>query len=169
MLLRMKRAELLALMPASKTDADAARGIVRLGYPTVAPVLRDMILWLRVGEAPVADIFSRFFAELAPPPIELIRQGLRHRSLTLRGRLLEEVLPGWPRQAVEPLAAELTALASQPDAADNDLSGMELLLRHGLVERGWLRQWVAFRLGQTIRRGQRLEDLQRRLEEAPGP
>jgi hypothetical protein len=165
----MNRSELLALMPTSKNDADGALQIVGLGYPTVAPVLRDMLLWLRVADSPVTESFSRFFAGLAPPPIELIRQGLRNHSQTLRGRLLEEVLPGWPRQAVEPLAAELTALASQPDAADNDLAAMELLLRHGLVERGWLQQWVAFRLGQAIQRGQRLEDLQRRLEEAPGP
>jgi hypothetical protein len=70
---------------------------------------------------------------------------------------------------VEPLTAELTALASQPDAADNDLTCMELLLRHGLVERQWLHQWVVFRRQQAIRRGQRLEELERRLEDSSGP
>jgi hypothetical protein len=78
-----------------------------------------------------------------------------------------DVLQVWPRQAVEPLAPELTALASRPDASDDDLTSMELLLRHGLVDRQWLKAWVVFRRKQAVQRRQRLEELERQLEEAP--
>jgi hypothetical protein len=51
----MDRKELMRMMPTDGEDILAATRIVDLGYPAIAPVLRDMMKWMRVAESPVAD------------------------------------------------------------------------------------------------------------------
>jgi len=157
----MKRAELIGLLPKNKDDVEAARILVRLGFPAVQSVLRDMLLWLRVDHAPVADIFSAFFAELTPPPIELIAKHLGTRSETLRKRILVEILPAWSPEAVRLLSSDLKTLATRPDSLNNDVECLRLILKHDLAEKQWVGQWLAFRKEQAANRLRFFEELER--------
>ena len=160
----MKRRELLDQMPKDKSDSAAACAIVKLGYPAIAPVLRDMLLWLRVDNSPVADIFARFFAEITPQPVELIAKHIGTQSETLRNRILVDVLQAWPRSAVEPLTISLTTLATHPDISNNDLECFKLMLKHELAEKKWVRQWLDFRKGQAVERAGLFEELEKQIQ-----
>ena len=158
----MKRKELIALMPKNQDDAEAARALVQLGYPTVEPILRDMLLWLRVAKSPVADIFAKFFAELDPPPIELLAKQIGTSSETLRNGILN-ILQAWPREAVQQLNLQLTMLATHPDILNNDIECFRLILKHELADKDWVRQWLGFRKDQAVERVRLFEELEKQI------
>jgi len=160
----MKRKELLENMPKDKSDSAAACAIVKLGYPTVAPVMRDMLLWLRVYNSPVADIFAKFFAEVTPQPVELIAKHIGTQSETLRNRILVDVLQSWPHEAIQPLSINLTTLATHPDISNNDLECLKLIQKHKLAEKKWVRQWLDFRKGQAAERVDLFENLEKQIK-----
>jgi hypothetical protein len=160
----MKRKELLENMPKNKSDSTAASAIVKLGYPTVAPVMRDMLLWLRVYNSQVADIFAKFFAEITPQPVELIAKHIGTRSETLRNRILVDVLQSWPHEAIQPLSISLTTLATHPDISNNDLECFKLILKHKLAEKKWIRQWLDFRKGQATERVNLFKKLEKQIK-----
>ena len=150
-------------MPKDKADTEAARAVVQLGYPAVAPVLRDMLLWLGVYHSPVADIFAKFFAELSPQPVELIVKYIGTHSETLRNRILVDILQAWPREAIEQLRISLTTLATHPDVSNNDLECLRLVLKHELAEKQWVRQWLDLRKGQAAERVHLFEELEKEI------
>lgn len=160
----MKRKELITQMPKNKDDSDAARAIVQLGYPAVEPILGDMLLWLRVYNSPVADIFAKYFAELSPQPVELVAKHIGTQSETLRNRILVDILPAWPHEAIQRLSINLTTLATHPDISNNDLECFKLIVKHDLAERKWVRQWFEFRKGQAVDRVHLFEELEKELE-----
>lgn len=151
-------------MPKDKSDFSAARAIVSLGYPTVAPIMRDMLLCLRVCDSTVADIFAKFFAEVTPQPVELIAKHIGTRSETLRNRILVDVLPSWPHEAIQALSMNLTTLATHPDISNNDLECFRLILKHELAEKKWVRQWLKFRKGQAAERVDQLKKLEKQTK-----
>ena len=55
-------------VPADKSDIDTAQAAVAAGYPTVAPVLADLIEWLQDYNWPVAQVL----ASIGRPMIEPI-------------------------------------------------------------------------------------------------
>ena len=136
--------------------------LVALGYPTVEPVLPDIVRWLRVADSPVADAFSAFLAEIGEPAVNVICwRGLHPANSWVRNRILREVLPRWPREAIQRLTFMLTTTATQPDAHNNDLLTVQLLARHQLVDVEWLRGWLAFKEERLAERS----DLLRRVKE----
>ena len=142
----MHRRELMQLMPRNGRDQAGADRIVQLGFPTVEPVLRDIVRWLRVPESPVADTFAEFLAELGEPAAQVIAwRGLHPENCWARHRILCVVLPRWPRAALKSIASMLTTTATQPDAYDNDLRAVQLLAEHRLVDPKWLAGWVEFK------------------------
>ena len=156
----MKRKELLELMPKNKDDSGAAKNLVQLGYPMIGPVMRDMLLWLKVSNSTVADIFAKFFARLVPQPVDLIAKHIGTNSGTLRNRILVDVLREWPLEAVRQLSANLATLGTHPDVLNNDIECLKLLLKHGLAETKWVKQWVDFRKEQSIARVRLFEELE---------
>jgi hypothetical protein len=160
----MRRSELLALMPKQKDDTQAAYALVRLGGVAVAPVLRDMLLCLRVNDSPVADIFARFFAELLPRPVELIARHIGTRQGFLRERILVDILGEWPREAILSLAPRLLMLATDPGLMNTDVECFRLIVRHELADREWIREWTAFREEQALERARQFEEVNRLCE-----
>jgi hypothetical protein len=70
--------ELLALLPRNKGARSRALALAKLGYPTIEPVLEQLIDWLRNG-SPV-DLAQRpSLAELGAPAIPVVRRVLRAR------------------------------------------------------------------------------------------
>lgn len=59
----MTTEELELLIPADKLDTVKAKQLVALGYPTIAPVLEDMLMW-SLEPHPVALVFRDFLESL---------------------------------------------------------------------------------------------------------
>jgi hypothetical protein len=55
------------LLPRSKSDIARATAIVALGYPSVRPLLPDLIKWLQDYNWPVAEILAPFLASIGQP------------------------------------------------------------------------------------------------------
>ena len=142
----MHRKELMRLMPRDGQDVAGASRIVALGFPAIAPVLPDLVKWLRVADAPVADAFAEFLADLGGPAAEAIAwHGLHPDNCWARHRILWRILPRWSDEALRAVAFMLTTTATQPDAYDNDLRAVEILALHGLAEPEWLAGWLTFK------------------------
>ena len=61
------------LLPRDKLDLERAEAIVAQGYPAVAPVLPDLMVWLQDSNWPVCDIIAPFLAGLGAPVIPEVR------------------------------------------------------------------------------------------------
>lgn len=141
----MTRKELMRMMPVTGDDLPAATRIVERGYPTVGPVMRDMVRWMRLAESPVAEAFGAFFGRLGEPAVPVIADGLSRGNCFCRHRVLCQVLPEWPPEVIRQLTNTLTMLATQPDAHDNDIRSVVILTEHRLADPEWLREWVQFK------------------------
>ena len=161
----MNRIELLSLMPKNKSDAESALYVVKIGYPVVAPVLRDMLLWLRTTDSEVADVFCRFFAELEPRPVDLISKHIGTTNSFLRNRILVGILPHWQKEAIIPLKLNLTILATHPDCHNNDIECFKLIVKHSLTEKEWVRGWLSFRKEQAIERVKFIETIENEIRD----
>lgn len=148
----MKRKALLSLMPKNKSDTQGAQAILNLGYPLVLPVLNDMLLFLKIYNSPVADLFANFFANLDPQPIDLIKKHISTKSETFRNRILVSILSKWPSRSVKKLSSNLMTLCTHVDVSNNDIECFKLILKHDLAEPKWVSQWIRFRKDQTIKR-----------------
>jgi hypothetical protein len=135
----------MRIMPVNGDDLAAAERIVEIGFPIVAPIMRDMVRWMRVANSPVADAFAAFFGRLGHSAVGAIGEGLMWENCWLRHRIFTQILPQWPPDAVGQLTNILTAVATQPDAYDNDLLCMEVLAQYRLTDLQWLAQWLAFK------------------------
>ena len=141
----MTRKELMRMMPANANDIAAAERIIEIGHPGIAPVMRDMVNAMRVAKSPVADAFASYFGRLGQPAVEPVSQGLMKENCWLRHRIFTIVLPQWSKETVAQLRDVLTMIATHPDAYDNDLLCIQLLIRHRLADLAWVGQWLAFK------------------------
>jgi hypothetical protein len=160
----MTRKELTRMMPTNGDDLSSATRIVELGYPTVGPVLPDMVRWMRVAESTVADRFAQFLAELGDPAVEAICEGLQRENCWLRHRVFVQVLPRWQPETIKRLANVLAIVATQPDAYDNDLRSISILTKHQLVESEWLRSWVSFKRERLTERLDLIQQVEEELK-----
>jgi hypothetical protein len=101
------KSPLTARLPKDGNDVDAAKGLVALGYPALAPVLPHLFQWLETSGSAVELVLRPFFAELGAPARDLARTALLNRNKpALKYSLLRYVLPGWPRDLVATLPLE---------------------------------------------------------------
>jgi len=166
---KMTRKELMRLMPANGADVPAAILIVKLGHPSVIPVMRDMIRWMRVAECPVADEFAEFFGRLGASAVPVIAEGLMRENCWLRYRIFTRVLPAWPSDLVRELSTTLNMIVTQPDAYDNDIRSAALLIKHHLADLRWLTGWIAFKKDRIADRSQLLQQIESEMRSFQQP
>jgi hypothetical protein len=154
----------MLMMPANAADLSAAMRVIEVGYPTIAPVMRDMVRWMRVAESPVADAFAAFFGCLGVAAVGVIGEGLRKDNCWLKHRIFTKILPAWPADAVRPLTNDLTMTATHPDAYDNDLRSMVVLIQHRLADPKWLREWLSFKKERLAARSTLLIGVEEQLK-----
>ena len=190
----MDRKQLLRLMPRNQSDSVAAKAMVDLGYPTVKPVLKDMLHCLR-RSSEVADIFCEFFAQLGSAVIEVdwkrieeskdsllkidilprwpigsylmevVAKGLESNDLEIRNRILTGILPRWPIEAITPIKHSLTLLVTHHDDYNNDLYCIKLLINTQLVDPAWLFGWLEFKQERLTDRLDLIQSLQLQIED----
>lgn len=162
----MTRKELMRMMPKNAHDIVAAECIIAIGHPAIALVMRDMVNTMRVAESPVADAFAAYFGQLGQAAVQPIGQGLMKENCWLRHRIFTIVLPQWPKEVVVQLRDILTMVATHPDAYDNDLRCVQLLIRHRLADPTWLGQWIAFKRERWNARNELLLTVEQELKSA---
>ena len=59
--------DLSRLVPKDKFDLDTAQAAVDAGYPSVAPILPELLVWLQDCNWPVAHVLAPFLASVGEP------------------------------------------------------------------------------------------------------
>lgn len=65
--------DIKTLIPRHKSDLDRANAAVAAGFPKVAPILPDLLKWLKDINWPVAHVLSPFLASIGTPLIPHIK------------------------------------------------------------------------------------------------
>lgn len=142
----MKQADLTCQLPRNKEDASSANALVALGYPTVKPVLRHMLEWLKTNGSPADLVMREFFVSLGVHGVPVVREALQSRHDFLKYAVTTHVVARWPKEAVAGVQTELQSLATGSGFYGTDLTAMKLLIEHGLADRAWLQEWSEFKL-----------------------
>ena len=149
-------------MPRNKDDGDRAKYIVSLGYSNLEPVINDMLRWLRVSDSPVADVFIKFFSENGTQAADAVNEILKTSKLSiLRYVIVTRVLPNWPRRAIENLQGSLSGFVTDSGEPETALMSLELLVKHNLAKKDWLKGWLEFiteRLERNATEARKIKD-----------
>ncbi len=63
-----------SLVPADKSDVEAARRAVAAGWPAVEPVFPELLVWLQDYNWPVARVIAPFVARAGTPVVPYLRE-----------------------------------------------------------------------------------------------
>lgn len=157
--------DLKRLLPRDKNDVAAAQALVSLGYPKVAPVLPKMLDWLKTYESPVEAVMREFFVSLGHDAVPVVQKSLGTRNDLLKYAIVCHVVVRWPASAIEQLKGPLQALAANSILYGTDLTALQLLAEHHLVDRNWLVEWATFkrrRLSKLLSQAESIEKLLQR-------
>ena len=150
------------LLPRNKDDAEGAKTLVALGFPTVEPVMGQMLDWLKTNGSPVELVMREFFAVLGTPGVPAVQKALASRHDALKYAIVEHVVSKWPAEAIAPLRGHLQSLATGSGYYGTDLTALRLLVEHRLAEPEWLTEWAKFkvkRLRDLLARAEHVESL----------
>src|SRR5580704_8988639 len=89
------------LLPRNKHDCQAASAIIALGYPAVAPVLPDLLMWLQDFNWPVSRPISDFLATIPEPMAPHIRDVLQGNDLMWKYWCIHVLISKMPREVAE--------------------------------------------------------------------
>ena len=141
----MDKKLLKALIPLNKTDVDRAKSLAALDYASVKPVAPEMLRWLRTYESPVADIFIKFFINHSAAAVEEVEKVLgTSRQDHLKYVIVTRLLPEWPHPAIELVKSPLAMLVTDSGQPETALRALQLLAKHDLSDKDWLRSWLDF-------------------------
>jgi hypothetical protein len=119
--------DLRALLPRHKRDQDRARALVARGYPAVAPVLPELVGWLKDMNWPVAAVVRPFLATIGMPLLPEVRRVLRTDDVVWKyGVLLSLVAPNAELAAA--LHGDLDRLAANPTPGERE-EGVDVVAR----------------------------------------
>jgi uncharacterized protein DUF5071 len=110
--------ELRKLLPKGKLDIERATELVSIGYPTVAPILPDLLEWLQDGNWPVAHVIGPFLASIGAPLTEEVRRILQTQDHLWKYWILLRVVAN-SHELAATLYPELVKIA-EGDAVDED-------------------------------------------------
>ena len=101
------------LLPRDKMDLTRAKVLVQLGYPAVAPILPELLVWLQDYNWPVAHVLAPFLASIGKPLLPHIRRVLATDDdiwkYWVLSRLVEDNF-----ELARDLAPELSRMAAAP-------------------------------------------------------
>ena len=123
-------ADLAALIPVTKFETEKASALVQLGFPTVEPVMPQILEWLQDLNWPVGHVFQPFLASIGQPLAPHIRAILASQDDGWKYSLLRVVVAKSPELACT-LRPELERVARNPSAGESkeevDLVAIEIL------------------------------------------
>jgi len=159
----MDAKSLKRLLPQDKDDAEGAKALVAIGYPTVEPILSQMLDWLKTNGSPVELVLRDFFAGLGVHAVPAVQKALSSRHDLLKYSVVRHVVCRWPADAVSQLTPQLQGLATASGFYGTDLIAMRLLVEHRLAEPAWLKEWAEFKVKRLRELLTQAEDIRRLL------
>jgi hypothetical protein len=99
-------------------DLDRAREIADIGYPAFAPVLMDLLEWLKDYNWPVARIITPALISVGTALVPHVRTILVGNDDMWKYWIISKVIAGSP-ELTEALRSDLTAIAETP-SVDED-------------------------------------------------
>src|SRR4051812_35799931 len=107
-----------AWLPRSPDDVERASALVRLGYPTVAPVLPAMMDWLQDMNWPVARVLAPFLVSLGDVVLPEVHRVLTSDDAVWKYWCLWAIVRELPQAAIEELHPLLVRLSQSPSPAE---------------------------------------------------
>jgi len=108
-----------ALVPSTKFETERASALVRLGFPTIEPVLPQILEWLQDPNWPVAHIFQPLLVSIGRPLAPYVQAVLAGKDDGWKYSLLSAVvLPS--SELAQALRPELERIAGNPSAGESE-------------------------------------------------
>jgi len=126
------------LVPTSKTDPQRAQAAVDAGYPTVAPILGELVEWLKDYNWPVAHVLAPFLASVGAPLVPHIWHALRSNDDIWKYWVIHLLLPALPPSIAAEFRPELDRLCYVPHPHEK-MEELDEQARSVLEHFGWRR------------------------------
>ena len=107
------------LLPRHKCDSERVRAVVALGYPRVAPVLPDLLVWLQDANWPISGSVARFLASIGEPVFPFVREVFAGSDGIWKYWCIDLFVRALPRAGAEAFRPDLQRLAFHPTAEDH--------------------------------------------------
>jgi hypothetical protein len=107
-----------ALLPTHKSDVARARALCALGYPAIAPVLREMLEWIRDCNWPVSHSIADCLASVGEPVVPLVWEVMRGTDGIWKFWCIHKIIARLPKKLAEQFRPELTRLMTHPTPDD---------------------------------------------------
>lgn len=109
----MSQFNLKELIPRAKFDYERANAAVEAGYPTVEPILPELLEWIQDMNWPIAQILAPFLATICEPLIPHIRNIFDSDDDIWKYWVLQEIVAESPKLALA-FHSELERFATAP-------------------------------------------------------
>jgi len=132
-------------LPRNHDDVERAQALLERPADDLAPVIPELIRWLKNDAWPVAGAVAECLRNLESATIPAVRHVLRGNDPIFKRNLIRCVVSLWPAQDVAIATPELGQLVSDSQSWGADLEALKVLLRHSLIDRDAAAEWVAFK------------------------
>ena len=129
--------ELHRLLPRHRSDFDNARALVALGYPAVAPVLKELLTWLQDGNWPITRLVGDFFLTIPEAIAPLVQDVLAGDDLQWKYWCIVRLIGQMPPTVAIQFRDELTRLAESPTTAER-LDELDSVAKDALLSLGFV-------------------------------
>jgi hypothetical protein len=106
------------LLPRHKSDFERVQAVIALGYPAVAPILPDLLVWLQDGNWPISRPVAQFLTSIGEPVFPLVREVLAGTDGSWKYWCIELLVRALTRARAESFRSDLQGLAYHPTADD---------------------------------------------------
>jgi hypothetical protein len=126
-------------LPRYKIDFENTKALLALGYPAVAPVLRDLLEWLQDGNWPISRPVGEFLLTIPEAIAPLVQEVLDGDDLQWKYWCIVRLIGEMPLEVTRLFRDELTRLVESPTAAEKlnelDEAAGDALRKLGFGER----------------------------------
>jgi hypothetical protein len=102
------------LLPKDKFDLENTRKVISLGYPTIEPLIAELIIWVQDINWPVAQELAPFLADIGDPIIPFVRDVLSSSDDIWKYSVLNHIVKVAPKSVGIALFSEISRVAIQP-------------------------------------------------------
>jgi hypothetical protein len=102
------------LIPRTKSDLERAQAAIEAGYPTVEPILSDLVAWLKDMNWPVAKELTPFLRSIGKPLVPHIWHVLQSDDEIWKYWVIGHLIPYLSKDVATQFRPELERLCFQP-------------------------------------------------------
>ena len=123
--------DIRSLLPQDRTDDARVKAIIALGYPTVVPIVPDLLKWLQDYNWPIAKAIAPFLVTIGVPLVPNLRDILMTADDEWKFWIMTKIIAKSPEIA-QGLQDELERIATNPTASErsSDLDNVAQEILH---------------------------------------